>query len=62
MDATSDIRLRRRGPKLPELALTDKERATLGRPAQLEPGAGRTLPDRADLRRGGKQRDPLVVR
>ena len=31
MDATSDIRPRRRGPKLPELALTDEERTTLER-------------------------------
>jgi transposase len=31
MDATSVIRPRRRGPKLPELALTDEERATLQR-------------------------------
>jgi transposase len=29
MDATSDIRPRRRGPKLPEVALTDQERITL---------------------------------
>jgi transposase len=29
MDATSDIRPRRRGPKLPEVALTDQERTTL---------------------------------
>jgi len=29
MDATADIRPRRRGPKLPELALTDQERTTL---------------------------------
>ena len=31
MDATSDIRPRRRGPKLPELVLTDEERTTLER-------------------------------
>ena len=31
MDATADIRPRRRGPKLPELALTDEERTTLER-------------------------------
>jgi hypothetical protein len=31
MDATSVIRPRRRGPKLPELALIDEERATLQR-------------------------------
>jgi transposase len=31
MDATSDIQPRRRGPKLPELALTDEERTTLER-------------------------------
>src|SRR5215213_11273776 len=31
MDATSDIQPRRRGPKLPELALTDEERPTLER-------------------------------
>src|SRR5215218_855042 len=31
MDTTSSLRPRRRGPKLPELALTDDERATLER-------------------------------
>ena len=31
MDTTSSLRPRRRGPKLPELALTDDERATLQR-------------------------------
>src|SRR5215203_1014605 len=31
MDETADIRPRRRGPKLPELALSDEERATLER-------------------------------
>ena len=31
MDATTDIQPRRRGPKLPELALTSKEQATLER-------------------------------
>ena len=31
MDATSDIRPRRRGPKLPELVLTDEERTALER-------------------------------
>ena len=31
MDATSATQPRRRGPKLPELALTDQERATLER-------------------------------
>ena len=29
MDATADIRARRRGPKLPELSLTEEERTTL---------------------------------
>jgi transposase len=31
MDATTELRPRRRGPKLPELALTDQERTTLER-------------------------------
>jgi DNA-binding CsgD family transcriptional regulator len=31
MDTTSNLRPRRRGPKLPELVLTDDERATVQR-------------------------------
>ena len=49
MDATSDIQPRRRGPKLPELALTDEERTTLERWARRRTSS-QALADQARVR------------